>query len=712
MLQRYLLHIAWFLSTPLLLLQWSMPLAEAQYVDLPEEKIEDATWFTMMPMFDAEDLVPNETDAISYKSLLQAMTVDHGYEAFCANIEWEMTAEMFGDLAKFFGQENAAQDLNTAFAGSHIFKSKDPYMVDMSRARIPMFRGMENKESTMKNTSFEGMFGANNRQDNVPAEINRYGVAYNLLSSYEQCVYKAHNAITVGHVCSLQKEPGIKCEINTEYGFNIIVDETGNSRPSATGAPGPGEKIVPVGFSISEIPGFLEALRPELDRDDAIAQACADITSGNPLENGQDPTEVARVRAAVDRVGIDIPGLYRLAFLVIAPGHNREKETANDKFFFLNSASKVNEKYHAPIYVAFKIPDFGTNKSRTFGNIDTLELTKRVLQTAEQNELDQLKQDEKRSVLAEAAELAGKDAESNRLDSLVIKCPTSYPQCNRNDPDNVVRSVIMDIVNGTIPRLNCGAETISMIISGAKQGQSPVEAIFDHPDVNWEKAGDIFTPATKDFADKKYYFTAKVNELVQFNLGNYGENEFTWELLVNEPKEPDFGDPIKVNVYIVAPIGETLKDINKSFSIFWTADDFIDMMLKNVIKDMENKQGVIPKFYTIQGAAMGINSTDLLSLNNECRLEVSTNPVTGVIENRFVCDKYEVGARVKDAGEVFYPDFGLGWLMRKLQLVVRATFEPSYNYIRSCNRVEDMFLGRCDGDPESFPMQDEPQMQF
>lgn len=674
-------------------------LTQAQEVELPEKKIEDATWFTMMPMFAAEDSFANQTAAVSYNSLLQAMTIDHGYEALCANVEWNMTTEMFGELSKFFGETAAQQNLTT-LGGSHLFKATDPYMVDFSRARIPMWRGMEAKEKTLKNSSLEGMFGANNRQDDIPAEINRYGAAYNLLSTYEQCIYKAQNARTVGGVCSLQKKPGVKCEINSEYAVDIIVDQQGNSRSAKTGLPQAGEKLESVGFSVSEIPQLLRDLRPELDEEEAIQQACADITSGNPLENGQDPIQVARVRAAVDRVGIDIPNLYRLAFLVLVPGQNMKDEVANDKFNFLNAVNPVNKKYHSPIYIAFKIPDFGTNKSKTFNNVDTLELTKRVLQTAEQNERDISEQGTKRTELLANATYAGKQAAANNLDDLVVRCPTDYPQCDRRSQNNVVRNVVMDIVNGTRPKLKCGAETISMIVSGLGEGANPVEAIFNHPDLNWEKAGDIFTPATKDLANKEYHFKAAVNHIVQNQLTDYGFNDFKWELLVDKPEVPDFGDPIIVNVYIVAPIGETLKDVNKSFSIFWTADDFIDMMLKNVIIDMENKQGAIPKFYTIPGGVMGMNSTDRLNLNDECRQETGTNRVTGLTETRIVCEKYEVGARVKGSGEAFYPDFGLGWLMRKLQLVVRATFEPSYNYIRSCNRVEDMFLGRCDGDPE------------
>ena len=62
--------------------------------------------------------------------------------------------------------------------------------------------------------------------------------------------------------------------------------------------------------------------------------------------------------------------------------------SAEDKFYFLQSNVDINAKKHAPVIIAFKIPDFSTNKSYSAGNIDSLELTKMVLQSAEQNETD------------------------------------------------------------------------------------------------------------------------------------------------------------------------------------------------------------------------------------------------------------------------------------------------------------------------------------
>jgi hypothetical protein len=44
-----------------------------------------------------------------------------------------------------------------------------------------------------------------------------------------------------------------------------------------------------------------------------------------------------------------------------------------------------------------------------------------------------------------------------------------------------------------------------------------------------------------------------------------------------------------------------------------------------------------------------------------------------------------------------FPDFGLGWFIRKIQTTIRSTADDAYEYVASCERVEDLFLGRCKG---------------
>jgi hypothetical protein len=75
-----------------------------------------------------------------------------------------------------------------------IFGGTDPYLVDLSKARIPLLRhGSQNRN--FENSSFEGMFeliinklAANTAQC--------CGVSQRLLSSYAQCLAKIQNTLS------------------------------------------------------------------------------------------------------------------------------------------------------------------------------------------------------------------------------------------------------------------------------------------------------------------------------------------------------------------------------------------------------------------------------------------------------------------------------------------------------------------------------------
>jgi hypothetical protein len=62
--------------------------------------------------------------------------------------------------------------------------------VDFTKARVPLFRGMEIKTETLKNSSFEGMFGANFQQTADSYMLNSAGVSKRLLSAHQQCLLK------------------------------------------------------------------------------------------------------------------------------------------------------------------------------------------------------------------------------------------------------------------------------------------------------------------------------------------------------------------------------------------------------------------------------------------------------------------------------------------------------------------------------------------
>lgn len=664
--------------------------------------------FTMMPMF-----LPHG-DTLNYRDLLIAMVKDQGYEAHCAAMQWTIDKELLGEIEKFFSdsippEQNFYNGLNPT-----VFSGIDPYIVDLTKARIPMFRGMEDKSKTIKNSSLEGMFGANYQTVANEYMLNSSGVSERLTSSYHQCIAKVQNILSIKQICN---EVLGNCTIDKKYDFRIAIAEDGTSKKLFDFESSNGQ-IENLKFKMTDLLDWFQEIRPELQGDELYKQVCFDITGGDTSTTTTEeytPPEVevkkiTRLREAVGRISIDLDTLYRLAFLVLVPTQDPGKENSGDKFYFLQNNPQEDKKTHAPIFIAFKIPEFATNKSKIANNIDSLQLTKLAIQPMEQNLKDIEDQNAKRAKIYELAQTQPHP---------VIDCP--YPQCK--EP---LEKVLIDIINGT--SLKCTNDTVRIIeatdgaeIDGTQFGvnefqasASGIEMVFNQEDLNWEKAGDLFTPASKDL--KEYLFKSESNKKAVDELKSKFSNPFEWKLVIDQNKPP-LDPPMIVNAYLVLPIGETVKDVNKALSIFWNEEDFFDMIRTNVIEDMTNKdgtskKGAIPKHYIIKNSVFGISATKQINPIDECKWEeIAKKDDSGnwYADRVKTCSRYSFGFGLSDnsskensssKGELLIPDFGLGFMVRKIQQKLRNTFNQTYDYVLSCQRVEDMFLGRCKGNPK------------
>lgn len=685
---------------------------------------DQSRFYSLMPMF-----LPQAPDGLNYDDLLWAMTRDQGYEAHCGQLEWWLDKDLWGQVGKFFESQTPPLEsfYNNPFGRKEldpvIFHNTDPYIVDFTRARIPMMRGLESRLDTQKNSSLEGMFGANQQGVEKAYSLNASGVAKNLLSSYQQCLAKSQNIVAAATICD--EITNEECTLVKEASFNIAIQEDGSSRKLQGGDTRllPGEIMEKVSFKMTALRGWFEEIRPNLHGNELYEQVCYDITGGDATTTDPnytpppvDKVKLAKLSQAIDAVPIDLDTLYRLAFLILSPRQNKGEgeppDVEGDKFFWLQAdpPAQINSWAHAPIFIAFKIPDFGTNKSRAAGNIDTLELAKRAIQTKEQNDKDLMDQTKKREAIYEAA----KAAELIELESeKIINCPAAYPQCLKT-----LNMVMVNMVNGA--RLKCHNDTLRVIRSTTDENGEPldldlnlsltekqevasgIELIFNQEDLNWERAGDLFTPANKDIKENTY--VGPPNTEVAATLGSSKSNPYEWELVIDSDP-PDLEAPMIVNAYLILPIGETIKDANKAMAIFWDEAAFFEMIQNNVIEDMKNedngksKMGAIPKHYTITDAVLGFSGIDSINPLDErvCEQRIGVN---GPYQH---CSykRYQFGVGFSETkGEMLIPDFGLGFMVRKIQQLLRSTAHSTYNYILSCQRVEDMFLGRCKGNPE------------
>ena len=628
----------------------------------PEQK--DPATYNILPLL----INPSLGNGDAYTTLLTNMVLDQGYEAHCAQKEWQIDARAWGDIVDYFAE---FPNTSVSFAGT------SPQYVNFESARIPLLRGLEDSELTDKNDSFEGMFGANLHQ--VFSELdyeNATGVAGRLLSSYWQCFYKKNNLDVVGELCDKFFK---NCFLNKEVSIEA----------------NPSLNIPAANFDYLGIKQRLDAMHPELPASNRIERnsaICQDLYAEKESEDLVENETIALNRAAIEKVKFDLDNLYRLAFLVLVP----RQSSAGNKLGFLQTSGGSHEK-DAPIFIAFKIPEFATNKSRFLDNVDSSELTKMVLQTQEQNFQDLENQNLLRETLLDTATQANSWPEEDKT----IRC-AGMPQCERSS-SNILENALIDIINGAEPV--CHNDSISIIELENPESELTIEDLINTNDLNFERAGDLFTPAIKYFDDtaRNPYKNNPLNNKFLDQLDSKTETNFSWNITVDSPGLTlNDEEKIKVKAYLVLPMGETVKDVNKAFGVFWNRDALFELIKTNVLVDMDGKTGAIPKYYTIKNSNVNFADSDSFSWKTNCRLEPDPSGAIDAYGNPIyieVCDEKSFGVTVsgQPEGSLLFPDFGLGWFIRKIQTTIRSTADDAYKYVASCERVEDLFLGRCRG---------------
>jgi len=621
----------------------------------------DPEKYTLMPLL----MNGGELD---YESLVKNLTWDQGYEVHCANNTWRIKKSVWGDIEEYFNNNASAN-----------WGGTESYNIDFTQARIPLFRGMETSAETIKNSSFEGMFGAN-YQGSETYENNSAGVAQRLLTNYQQCVVKMTNVDAATKICETVEgvAPNQACALNKSY--QLLAN--------------PDKGIAAEEFKLSKLKSWFYNLGSQvIDEENTIENICGYITTPDEENYPElDINEINKIAAAIRTIPIDMDNLYRLAFLVLVP--EQDPIDGKDQFTFLQSDSQINEKLQAPIFIAFKIPEFATNKSMIAGNVDSLEITKMLLQTEDRNLIDIGRQNDKRESLMFDTMEAQKLPASEK----VINCD-GLPQCARTE-DNLLVNVLVDMINARPPL--CEAENL-MIPNGtaSDSAYTVADIIFNQEDINWEKAGDIFTPASKDIVG--YGYQADVNEDYVNRLLSKAAEEFNWSVTINskESLEKDVGDNVVVNGYLILPVGETVKDANKSMAIFWNENSFLRMINDNVLVDMGGKTGSFAKFYTIKGEDSGFKAGSSESWCDGDTILMVSQDRDGNETTTTICpseNKRATGINFGNTNQnLLFPDFGLGWMIRKIQENIRSTVNTTFNYVKSCQRVEDLFLGRCSG---------------
>lgn len=510
------------------------------------------------------------------------------------------------------------------------------YKLDLGEATVPLFRGDEAFTETKKSSSFEGFFGAN-KPDPEADIAERSGVANLLLTSEQQCVVKTGNLLSVfgdDGICN-NLEDSDQCYLDYEIaGTNTTTKELFEDMAG----------LVAKTNDLGEKYGCRNLVQP---------------WGKNIADFGVSKSEHEGSAEAISLMSLNMDRLYRLAFLVIAP---EQKPLGGGAFGFLQEGAPANKK-HAPIIIAFKIPYVATNYINSLPNLrDASLLSAYSLTTVENIQMHRDNAEIAREKMTE--KIRENIAEKNNP---VINCE-GMPQCSRDNDTQALKAAVIDIINGD--NNSCSNELI------------------------YEQAGDLGSPAKLD-SDRNFkqpFFS----EILPENESSV----FGWQAEISNAnvKEAIKNDNIAITAHIVSPLGNNpesdMEFIANSMKIFFNDKEFARMVEENCVPDSNNQCGVIPEFFTLANAVAELDSTsDSFNFFTESGCE-DLPP-----EEQVECQSKSVGASVGENPQNPLVILGgkIGWMIRKVQESLSKYSGKIHDYITSCERTEDLFLGRCQG---------------
>jgi len=604
--------------------------------------------------------------------LIHNLVKDQGYQVFCPADPVKITKKVSKEAGKYFSLYPSDQVTLGGGMGQ---------VAVLNSAKIAMLRGNEIEDETLKISSLEGFFGANNPEDKRPE--TGQGTAASLLSLEQQCQVKFNKVMSIQEMCG---PIGDACIANSDI---------------------PGTNI-----NHWEMMGRMEKYVHGNNK--VTCENWAKPWDNKLTDAGISEDEFLETQDALLKMPINFDNVYRMAYLVISPPQNIDQGNIShgcdgdndDVFWFMEkhvdtspidtcaSPTHANLQKHAPVFVAFKIPDFGTNRSYSLGYIDGGEITASVLRPLELTQEIKFKEEGRRIGLLnevgnkQEIRLLPEDGgeNTNKKKQLPVNC-SGTPNCE--DPDYPgdfpihLREALVDVING---------------YGATCDGVSPSSRM--------ENAGDIFTYTGVDDEEDREWpepFESGVGansatRVWDWGLKLRGANAGGTDL--DRPAPNWLGETdTKPRVHIVAPIGANLESITASLNAMFSVEGLDKMKSTNCLVDAGGTCGVAPEVYPIKGASFGFTKSqdtkEFYDPNLPCPADED-----GVIV--VPCNNANFNATVEDVNEsnqLYFPGAKLGWMVLKVQESLRSVTSRAGQYIQSCERTEDLFAGRCSGTP-------------
>ncbi|MBD3250846.1 MAG: hypothetical protein GF381_04755 [Candidatus Pacebacteria bacterium] len=649
----------------------------------------------------------SEPNIINRDEFIYNLVIDQGYEAHCASPKLFITREMLGQFRRHFELEKDGMENNGVYTigGSGVEK------INMTDSSIAMFRGREASPLTKKSSSYEGFFGMVDPDKlnaaDEPGDPIHAGAATSLLTLEQQCLVKYNNLVTAKTLCEELEDPeqcALHYQLPEPRDSNLPYYLYSTPEQEAAGEP-----------------SLLNKLNQYYSGSQA---ACSELTQTWTPEMAAPDKIHDRLQASIQSMSLNLDRVYRLAFVVISPQQDPDRAAPTeqggqnrvDPFWLLSphyDGGQKNILKHSPIFVAFKIPDFATNRTTSLPFADSGQLTAKALtavpgerwsspdklsaqeKEARQNRVNQIKEMQ--------AVRQSKDEELMN-EKLVINC-SGMPQCEgAHGTGQELQKALVDIINGT--RNACLFDT---------ENKSVKEILSDQDNPNplgvVEYARDISVPGNYQFNESRYYageegmeeFATQKSQDWNWNL-NITEYS-TFKSFFNNPADKTISVP--VTVHIVAPIGTNLTEIEKSLASMFSLDALEYMVTNNTMPDSEGKMGNVPRYFPIEDGDFGFESLvnrEFYDPDQSERCKCAAWDPDGACIAREICQNSQFSIKLKDDNVgLFFKGAKLGWMIRKLQETGRDWASSAYKYVASCQRVEDLFLGRCGEKPYGPP---------
>lgn len=632
----------------------------------PEGQVDD--YYDILPLV----MNPGQYSGNAREVLVESLIKEQGYEVHCAAKEWTIDTRLYNEhIADYFYNEyqGGTNRLIT-------FEGDASYSLDAEGGRVPVYRNRQTPAS--KTSSYEAFFGALPPEFISPSESDKQGagIAYrdvditapehvgaanSLLSSAQQCQIKLHNLSVIDDICSLLSNPS-NCRLNTDVR---------NSQYTRLSLYQELTAIITIVDDGAQNKITCEDLMGSWDR---LNQHKPEILDSLNLNQ----TKFEELQSAVHNLSLDIENLYRIAFLVIAPMQNPAQGQEDRASFYENNVPE-----HAPIFIAFKIPDFLTNNSL---HIDSSHALRRTLNTAKQQQSYQEKIESQQQ--ERYSQVMNRVSEQRFQSGDPIYCP-NMPECQLdiNDPDSVIKNTLIDVINASSDR--CRVDLI------------------------YEDAGDIFTTTDVDlegtaFQESQFSFSPDFTDSQSKN--------FAWEFRSNSYNDfrqklnrPDSSEELTINAYIVAPLGIEQDIVMETLmGTFFSDKQQQTLIEENLVVD-SHAHGVYPEFFPLKNIDFGLETDldiDRFSFIDETdctweevcyEIEVGEEEKQEICYDVERCEEKEFGKGIQEDTPSNLLIYGakVGWSLRKIQESISASGSRVHAYFSSCNRVEDMFLGRC-----------------